>query len=83
MFCQVHLVKSDNKLLIFVTNRKQPTKRYYVKTWPNIDMNYSYYDGSKETVFIIHGFLSTGNDTWLEDMKNAYLNNVSIRIFRC
>lgn len=58
-------------------NRKRPTKRYYVKTWPHIDMKHSYYNGSKETVFIIHGFMSTGNDTWMEDMKNAYLNNVS------
>ncbi|KAJ4430889.1 hypothetical protein ANN_19480 [Periplaneta americana] len=57
------------------TERKRPTKRYYVKTWPNIEMNNSRYDGSKTTVFIIHGFMSTGNDSWVEDMKNAYLNN--------
>jgi len=43
-------------------------------------MKHSNYSGSKETAFIIHGFMSTGNDTWVEDMKNAYLNNVSIWI---
>ena len=43
-------------------------------------MKHSSYNGSKETAFIIHGFMSTGNDTWVEDMKNAYLNNVSIWI---
>jgi hypothetical protein len=48
-----------------------------MKTWPDIEMKHSSYDGSKGTVFLIHGFMSTGNDTWMEDMKNAYLNNVS------
>jgi hypothetical protein len=68
---------SAYNLLIFPINRKRPTRRYYVKTWPRIDTKHSYYDGSKGTVFLIHGYMSTGNDTWLEDMKNAYLNNVS------
>jgi hypothetical protein len=43
-------------------------------------MKHSHYNGSKETAFLIHGFMSTGNDSWVEDMKNAYLNNVSIWI---
>lgn len=61
-------------------NRKRPTSRYYVKTWPNIDMKHSHYNGRKQTAFLVHGFMSTGNDTWVEDMKNAYLNNVSVWI---
>ncbi|KDR21040.1 inactive pancreatic lipase-related protein 1-like isoform X2 [Zootermopsis nevadensis] len=65
----------------YLYTRRRPTNRYYVKTWPNIDMKNSYYNGSKETVFIIHGFMSTGNDTWLNDMKNAYLNNVDANVF--
>ncbi|XP_069679655.1 inactive pancreatic lipase-related protein 1-like isoform X2 [Periplaneta americana] len=65
----------------YLYTRKRPTKRYYVKTWPNIEMNNSRYDGSKTTVFIIHGFMSTGNDSWVEDMKNAYLNNVDANVF--
>jgi hypothetical protein len=73
-FCKDHLTYN---LLMFSPNRKRPTKRYYVKTWPDIDMKHSSYDGSKGTVFLIHGFFSTGNDTWMEDMKNAYLNSVS------
>ncbi|PNF40155.1 hypothetical protein B7P43_G09763 [Cryptotermes secundus] len=44
-------------------------------------MKHSSYDGSKGTVFLIHGFMSTGNDTWMEDMKNAYLNNVDANVF--
>ena len=60
----------------FFCYRRRPTKRYYVKAWPDIDMKNSYYDGKKPTVFLIHGFMSTGNDTWMDDMKNAYLNNV-------
>lgn len=65
----------------YLYTRKRPTKRYYVKTWPDINMKHSSYDGSKGTVFLIHGFMSTGNDTWMEDMKNAYLNNVDANVF--
>jgi hypothetical protein len=75
--CSAKFIRCTN-LLILSINRKRPTKRYYVKTWPSIDMKHSSYDGSKGTVFLIHGFMSTGNDTWMEDMKNAYLNNVSV-----
>ncbi|PSN34145.1 hypothetical protein C0J52_10042 [Blattella germanica] len=36
---------------------------------------------TKPTVFLIHGFLSTGNDSWVHDMKNAFLNNLDANVF--
>lgn len=36
----------------------------------------------KEIVFITHGFISDGEEPWLKDLAEAYLNQVRLMILR-
>lgn len=43
--------------------------------WKLLRINF---DPSKKTYLIIHGFMSTGNKSWVINLKNAILETVSI-----
>lgn len=68
----------------FLLNRRQNQNlkyRYYVQLYPALSLQGSYYDSGKPTVFITHGAGATGNDSWIEDLKDAYLENVDANVF--
>lgn len=51
--------------------------RYDVKLWPSISMEDSDFNPNRHfTVFIVHGFNSDGGNTWMSDLKDAYLKQV-------
>ncbi|KAK3915023.1 Inactive pancreatic lipase-related protein 1 [Frankliniella fusca] len=70
--------KIDVKLYLYT--RKQPG-RYNVTTFPEISLEGSDYQGSLPTFFIVHGFSSDGNATWLSDLKDALLEKVDANVF--
>lgn len=65
-------------LTILVVSRNA-RGRYNVTTFPEIVLDGSDYRGSRPTFFIVHGFSSDGNATWLSDLKDALLEKVRQR----
>lgn len=50
---------------------------YDVPLWPEVNLAYSDFNPNRlKTIFIIHGFASSANNTWLSELKDAYLQNV-------
>ncbi|XP_069695722.1 phospholipase A1-like isoform X2 [Periplaneta americana] len=57
-----------------------PKDRYTVATWPVIHLNDSFYDVSKHTLFYIHGWTQSANDSRLDDLRDAILTNVDVNV---
>jgi len=56
--------------------RKQNV-RYNVTLWPKISIEGSDYNPDRTyTIFITHGFNSDGENQWMLDLKDAYLEQV-------
>ncbi|XP_075235096.1 pancreatic lipase-related protein 2-like [Lycorma delicatula] len=68
---------------IYMYTRKDKTDRYTPRLWPTIEMQGSDFDASREqTIFIIHGFIETGNKTWLQDMRFQLLGKYDANVFQ-
>ncbi|XP_026292593.1 phospholipase A1 [Frankliniella occidentalis] len=57
-------------------------ERYTIESGPNITSHGDFgYEASKPTFFLVHGFLNSGNETWMADLKDAVLKNVDGNVF--
>nr|CAD7452814.1 unnamed protein product [Timema tahoe] len=63
----------------YLYTRLRP-ERYYVRSWPEVTMEGSDYNPDRVTVFIVHGFSSNGNVTWMDQMKNATLEKMDANV---
>ncbi|KAK9507689.1 hypothetical protein O3M35_007490 [Rhynocoris fuscipes] len=55
---------------------------YSIKLWPKIDIRGSDFNPNRKiTMFVVHGFASDGNDYWLKELKDAYLQRVDANVF--
>lgn len=70
--------KIDVKLYLYTRNQ---AGRYNVTTFPEVVLDGSDFQGSRPTFFVIHGFSSDGNATWLSDLKDAILKKVDGNVF--
>lgn len=57
-------------------SRDDSEKPYNITLWPRISLNGLPFNADRPTVFITHGFLSNGNETWMDDLKDAYIMQV-------
>jgi len=64
----------------YLYTRDHP-ERYYIKVGPNLDTSSSPFDPSKQTFFLTHGFLNSGNETWMANLKDALLSKVDGNVF--
>jgi len=54
----------------------------YVDLWPEMSLNETDFNPNRtRTVFMVHGFASYGNASWLLDLKDAYLKRVDANVF--
>lgn len=58
-------------------SRLDPNRRYTVILWPKIRLNSCPIRADRKVVLITHGFLNNGNSTWMSDIKDNYLIEVS------
>ncbi|KAJ9597567.1 hypothetical protein L9F63_011568, partial [Diploptera punctata] len=58
----------------------KPSKRYTITTWPSINLEDSNYNGSHVTILYVHGWSQTGNDSRLDDLKDAILHNMDANV---
>uniref|UniRef100_A0A2S2R408 Pancreatic lipase-related protein 1 n=1 Tax=Sipha flava TaxID=143950 RepID=A0A2S2R408_9HEMI len=66
---------------LYLYTREQNTP-YDVKLWPSISIEKSDFNPNRDyTVFIIHGFNSDGGNTWMSDLKDAYLKQRDANVF--
>lgn len=68
----------DVKLYLYTRNHRG---RYNVSTFPEVVVDGGDYDSRRPTFFIVHGFSSDGNATWLSDLKDALLEKVDGNVF--
>jgi hypothetical protein len=60
---------------------RENTNRSVVTLYPNIEIPLGFDITKLYTVFIVHGFSSNGNNSWLDDLKNAYLKKRDANVF--
>ncbi|XP_050540529.1 uncharacterized protein LOC126905129 [Daktulosphaira vitifoliae] len=66
---------------LYLYTRNQPG-RYNVSIWPEISLEGSDFDSKRPyTVFITHGYIHNGNESWLSDLKDAYLKQRDANVF--
>jgi hypothetical protein len=65
---------------VYFFHRSNPT--YPVVFSPaNFSLIEGYYDASKPTVILIHGYLQTGNTFYMRNVTGVYLTKVSVARF--
>jgi hypothetical protein len=78
---------ADSIELIFTHKTKAEDVRFYfysryqrqnvtVHATEDFNITNINFQVDRKTVFIIHGFLSSGQETWMQEMKNAFLKLV-------
>lgn len=65
---------------VFFFSRPIIDFRRNITLYPHIDMKAAPFDPRKVTVIMVHGFCSSGNSTWLNNLKDAYLKNIDANI---
>ncbi|XP_063223149.1 pancreatic triacylglycerol lipase-like [Bacillus rossius redtenbacheri] len=63
----------------YLYTRTQP-RRYEIQTRPDVTVEKPYYNSNRKTVVITHGYMSGGNERWLENMKTALLHKVDANV---
>lgn len=58
----------------YLYSRTRPDR--WTITADDINLDGSGFDGAKKTFFITHGYLNSGNETWMADLKDAILGKV-------
>ncbi|XP_065219720.1 pancreatic triacylglycerol lipase-like, partial [Planococcus citri] len=71
------------KARIFLSTRRNPAYKYRVELRPTIVIpTDAYFDRRRRfNVFIIHGYLNTGNVSWIDRLKHAYLKKRNANVF--
>lgn len=62
----------------FLSSRKQP-ERVRLLIDEQFGLEWTDFKIERQTVFIVHGFLSHGQETWIRNMERAFLEWVSAR----
>lgn len=70
-------VKQNLDLPSASLSRLDPNRRYTVILWPKIRLNSCPIRADRKLVLITHGFLNNGNSSWMSDIKDNYLIEVS------
>ncbi|XKL67964.1 hypothetical protein PGB90_003455 [Kerria lacca] len=66
----------------YLYTRKNPNQRYTVTLWDDISIEGSNFDPDRAyTTFITHGFASNGNASWVQELKDVYLQNRNANVF--
>ncbi|KAK9507688.1 hypothetical protein O3M35_007489 [Rhynocoris fuscipes] len=61
---------------------RKNSQGYSITLWPKIDMRGSDFNPKRgATVFVVHGFAADGNDEWLKELKDTYLEKVDANVF--
>ena len=60
----------------YMLSRKQPN-RVHVYTGDQFGLEWTDFNIRRKTVVIVHGFLSNGNEVWIQEMEKAFLLWVS------
>ncbi|KAK3925396.1 Pancreatic triacylglycerol lipase [Frankliniella fusca] len=60
---------------------RQHPERYTVLSGPDMNLADSGFDAAKPTYFLVHGYLNSGNETWMAELKDAVLKNVDGNVF--
>lgn len=68
----------NNNIETKLISPRDSPQRYNITLWPEISLEGCNFDPSRTTAFVIHGFAANGNVTWLSDLKDNYLNAVSL-----
>lgn len=68
---------SSLKVFIKLYTRNNPLAHILINPDDNINLNSSYFNIERKSVFIIHGFMTPATESWMDHMKNAYLEYVS------
>ncbi|XP_050540541.1 LOW QUALITY PROTEIN: uncharacterized protein LOC126905138 [Daktulosphaira vitifoliae] len=67
------------KLYLYTRNKPE---RYHVNLWPDISIEGSDFNSKRPyTVFITHGYIHNGNESWLSDLKDSYLKQRDANVF--
>ncbi|KAK6635543.1 hypothetical protein RUM44_000795 [Polyplax serrata] len=66
---------------IFFSSREyHPDQHTNITLHPTINMNGARFNPQKLTAIIVHGFASSGNATWMTNMKKAFLKQVDANL---
>lgn len=58
--------------------RRAAPERYTITSKIPLSLDGSTFDAAKTTFFLTHGYLNSGNETWMADLKDAILSKVRI-----
>lgn len=67
---------SAQRARFFFTSRKMP-HRNEVMIGDQFGLEWTDFEARRNTVVIVHGFLSNGNESWIHKMNEAFLRYVS------
>jgi pancreatic lipase-related protein 1 len=76
----------DGLPLPWCMNQVNPHYTMYTRSNPNAGQSFDHnsvpgaYSGGRRTVFIAHGYQSSGSSSWLPSMKNAFLDREDINV---
>ncbi|XP_054273793.1 pancreatic triacylglycerol lipase-like isoform X2 [Macrosteles quadrilineatus] len=65
---------------LYCYTRESP-ERYNITLWPEIDLEGCNFNPCRKTAFVVHGFASNGNNSWLADLKDNYLKMKDVNVF--
>lgn len=71
--------KIDTTLFFF--SRKNSKDKIDIKLYPKLNMNNVKYNPDKPTMILAHGFASSGDASWMLDLKDVYLSKKDANVF--
>ncbi|XP_044018562.1 pancreatic triacylglycerol lipase-like, partial [Aphidius gifuensis] len=72
---------SSLKVFIKLYTRNNSLSHILINPDDNINLNLSYFNIERKSVFIIHGFMTPATESWMDHMKNAYLEYEDVNVF--